>query len=240
MAAYLCITLATPGATSSQEGPTFCHAFDLTKRLENSAIQGSLRATPISGAPGRLPQQSYFKRFLADVAASIRTSPPSTIHRIVVPNLLSPTIYPPSACRPQEVLQFLHSLRGLLRQFPSQATAMLSLPVSLYPRATGLTRWAELLADGVLELIPLQHQSQMSREPGKEEKSQGLLRAHSLPVFHEKGGALEGSWSREDLSFKLSASSGMVITPFALPPVGEEEESKASTPAEGKKESLEF
>lgn len=120
---------------------------------------------------------------------------------------------------------------------------MLTLPVSLYSRGTGVTRWAELLSDGVLELIPLQHQSQMSREPGEEEKSQGLLRAHSLPVFQEKGGALEGSWSREDLSFKLSASSGMVITPFALPPVGEEEEansSKPSKPSESKKESLEF
>jgi elongator complex protein 4 len=117
---------------------------------------------------------------------------------------------------------------------------MLTLPVSLYSRGTGVTRWAELLCDGVLELVPLQHQSQMSREPGEEEKSQGLLRVHSLPIFHEKGGALEGSWSREDLSFKLSASSGMVITPFTLPPVGEEEETKSSKPSEGKKESLEF
>jgi hypothetical protein len=148
----LCTTLASPGAAPGQESPTFCHAFDLTKRLESSTIQGSLRAKPIGGS-GSLPPQSDFKRFLADIASSIRTSPPSTIHRIVVPNLLSPTIYPPSACRPQEVLQFLHGLRGLLRRFPSQATAMLSLPVSLYPRGAGLTRWAELLSDGVLELI---------------------------------------------------------------------------------------
>lgn len=229
-----------PSSVQQHEGPTFCHSFDLSKRLENSSIQGALRATPIGGALGRASQQSPLKRFLADLATSIKASLPSTIHRIVVPNLLSPTIYPSSACRPQEVIQFLHSLRGLLRLFPEQATAMLTLPVSLYPRATGLTRWAELLADGVLELIPLQHQSQMNREPGKEEKSQGMLRAHSLPIFHEKGGALEGSWSREDLSFKLSASSGMVITPFALPPVGEEEEPKPSNTAESKKESLEF
>ena len=99
----------------------------------------------------------------------------------------------------------------------------------------------ELLSDGVLELIPLQHQSQMALEPGKEDKSQGLLRAHSLPIFHEKGGGLEGSWSRQDLAFKLSASSGLVITPYSLPPLGEEEDTSATPkPAEGKKESLDF
>lgn len=119
---------------------------------------------------------------------------------------------------------------------------MVTLPVSLFPRSTGLTRWMELLLDGVLELIPLQHQSQMALELGKGDKSQGLLRAHSLPIFHEKGGGLEGSWSREDLSFKLSASSGLVITPYSLPPVGEEEETaaKARNSGDNTKDSLEF
>lgn len=119
---------------------------------------------------------------------------------------------------------------------------MVSMPVSLYPRTTGLTRWAELLSDGVLELIPLEHKLQVSRDPTKEDKTQGMLRAHSLPVFHEKGGGLEGSWNREDLSFKLSSSSGLVITPFSLPPIGDAEEDK-NTPkgsADQKKESLEF
>lgn len=232
-----------PSSVPTPGGGTFCHSFDLTKRLESSAIQGKLHAMPgadvLSGSP-----QTPFKRFVADVVSKIRNSPPSTVHRIVVPSLLSPTLYSSSACKPQEFLQFLHNLRAILRQCPHQTTAMVTLPVSLYPRSTGLTRWAELLADGVLELIPLPHQSQMSREPGEKEKEQGLLRAHSLPVFHEKGGGLEGSWSREDLSFKLSASSGMVITPYSLPPVGEEEEEAKAKAAKSdekkKKESLDF
>ncbi|CAH0025541.1 unnamed protein product [Clonostachys rhizophaga] len=230
-------SVPTPG------GGTFCHSFDLTKRLESSAIQGKLHAMPGADVLSASPQIP-FKRFVADVVSKIRNSPPSTVHRIVVPSLLSPTLYSSSACKPQEFLQFLHNLRAILRQFPHQTTAMVTLPVSLYPRSTGLTRWAELLADGVLELIPLPHQSQMSREPGEKEKEQGLLRAHSLPVFHEKGGGLEGSWSREDLSFKLSASSGMVITPYSLPPVGDEEEEEKTKAAKSdekkKKESLDF
>lgn len=231
---------STPSAISGQPASTFCHSFNLTKRLENSAIQGKLHTTPVGDALAK-PTQTPFKRFLADIASKIKAAPPNSVHRVVVPSLLSPSLYASFSCRPQEVLQFLHGLRALIRRYPTQLTALITLPVSLYPRSTGLTRWMELLCDGVLELIPLQHQSQMALEPGKEEKSQGLLRAHSLPIFHEKGGGLEGSWSREDLSFKLSASSGMVITPYSLPPVGEEEEaSKAPTPNEAKKESLEF
>ncbi|KFH42320.1 Elongator complex protein-like protein [Hapsidospora chrysogenum ATCC 11550] len=218
----------------------FCHSFDLAKRLESSHIQGKLYTTQVGDAWAR-PERTPFKDFLAGVAAAVKTTPPNTIHRIIVPGLLSPALYPSAACRPQEVLQFLHGLRALLRRHPSQITALVTLPVSLFPRSTGLNRWMELLSDGVLELIPLQHQSQMALEPGKENKSQGLLRAHSLPVFHEKGGGLEGSWSREDLSFKLSASSGLVITPYSLPPVGEEENASATPKAtEGKKDALEF
>ncbi len=81
----------------------------------------------------------------------------------------------------------------------------------------------ELLSDGVIELVPLQHRNQEDKD-----KAQGMLRVHSLPVFHEKGGGLEGGWVRQDMSFKLSASSGMVITPYSLPPVGDDGGSQAS------------
>lgn len=233
-----------PSSTAAGVSPgenSFCHSFDLTKRLESSHIKGQLHATTVGDTLSK-PQQTPFKKFLANLASIIKTSPPNSVHRVVIPGLLSPTLYASSSCRPQEALQLIHGLRALLRKYPTQITALVTLPVTLFPRSTGLTRWMELLFDGVLELIPLQHQSQMVLEPGKEDKSQGLLRAHSLPIFHEKGGGLEGSWVREDLSFKLSASSGMVISPYSLPPVGEEEEEakKAAKSGEGKKEALEF
>ncbi|KAI8666891.1 Elongator complex protein 4 [Fusarium sp. Ph1] len=225
-----------PGQTAS----VFCHGFNLTKRLESSAIKGQLFATPVDG-PLASPTQTPFHKFIADVTSKIKNSPPSTIHRIVVPSLLSPTLYNSAASQPREILKFLHVLRALLRQFPTQVTAIVTIPVTLFPRSTGLTRWMELLSDGVLELIPLQHQAPITREPGSEDKGQGLLRAHSLPVFHEKGGGLEGTWNRENLSFKLSGCSGLVITPFSLPPVGDEEEApKPSKQNEPKKESLDF
>jgi hypothetical protein len=33
------------------------------------------------------------------------------IHRIVIPSLLNPTIYPPNASQPEHVLQFFHALK---------------------------------------------------------------------------------------------------------------------------------
>lgn len=78
----------------------------------------------------------------------------------------------------------------------------------------------ELLSDGVIEMMPLQHQSQPNTDKNK---AQGMLRVHSLPIFHEKGGGLEGGWPRQDTSFKLSTSSGIVITPYSLPPVGHDD-----------------
>ena len=219
---------------------TFCHKFDLSQRLESAHILGSLHTTQAGDKLSR-SAQSPFKNFLDSIVALVKSSPSSSVHRIVVPGLLSPTVHSSTACQPSEVLQFLHGLRALLRRYPGQIAALVTIPVSLFPRSTGLARWVELLSDGVLELIPLQRQSQMALEPGKEDKSQGLMQAHSLPVFHEKGGGLEGSWSRDDLSFKLSASSGLVITPYSLPPVGEDENQAAPKKAnESEKDKLEF
>lgn len=235
-----------PQLSQDQTGASspFCHSFDLTKRLENSAIHGQLHAVPL-GDPLTWPAHSPFENFLADVSMKIRNSPISTMHRILVPGLLSPTLYGSSACEPQQVLRFLHGLRGLLRNFSNRLTAMVTMSISLYPRAAGVTRWAELLSDGVLELVPLhqQKQHQLGSDPTNDEKAQGLLRVHCLPIFHEKGGGLEGGWLREDMSFRLSSSRGLVITPFSLPPVGDEESSAKPVIKDGKakpRETLDF
>ncbi|KAK1254462.1 hypothetical protein MKX08_008457 [Trichoderma sp. CBMAI-0020] len=228
-----------PSIADSAEGiAPFCHTFDLSTRLEDSVAQGQFYNTRGAGMD---PTQSPFRRFISDITTRLKSSPPTSIHRIVIPSLLSPTIYPPSACRPQEILQFLHHIRALLRQFPSRIVVMLTLPISLYPRSTGLIRRAELLCDGVVEMIPLQQQPHhpVDRNSPSENKAQGLFRIHSLPVFHEKGGGLEGSWVKEDMSFKLSASSGLIITPYSLPPLLDEE-GPSNAPSNENKPKLDF
>ncbi|KAI2473556.1 PAXNEB protein-domain-containing protein [Annulohypoxylon bovei var. microspora] len=208
----------------------FCHSFDLTKRLGPTDAKGQIGFHPSMSVPGLSRPKSAlspFKQFIKDIAYKLANSPASWIHRVIVPSLLSPTSYSSSSICPEEVLQFLHALRGLLRQYPTRLTAIISLPLSLYPRTTGLTRWMELLSDGVFELIPLQstavHVPPPSSKSGSksDEQTQGLVKVHSLPIFHEKGGGSSESYAAHgDLSFSLSRSRGLVIKPFYLPPVG--------------------
>ncbi|KAI0538082.1 Elongator complex protein 4 [Xylaria digitata] len=221
--------------SASKAGSTtkFCHSFDLTKRLDPGDSKGQINFYQSMTIPGpRNQQTSPFKSFIKDLSLKLANSPPSLVHRVIVPNLLSPTMYSSSFSLPQEVLQFLHALRALLRQYSKNLTVLLTLPLSLYPRTTGLVRWMELLCDGVLELIPLQSTTihkppPSSKSDGKDdEKVQGLVKVHSLPIFHEKGG---GSHSAlDDQSFSLSRSKGLIIKPFYLPPAdGDENEPKA-------------
>ncbi|KAI2781701.1 PAXNEB-domain-containing protein [Daldinia loculata] len=223
--------------SATESTSIFCHSFDLTKRLSPTNVKGQIGFHPSMSIPD-LPSHtkdstSPFKMFIKNVAHKLANSPPSWVHRVIVPSLLSPTGYAGSSARPEEVLQFLHALRALLRQYPGKLTAIITLPLSLYPRTTGLTRWMELLSDGVFELIPLQSSAVHAPPPSSksdsksEEQTQGLLKVHSLPIFHEKGGgSSEGYAAHGDLSFSLSRSKGFVIKPFYLPPVGEDEEEK--------------
>lgn len=227
----------------------FCHNFDLTKRLAPGSVKGAMFSTPASNlmsfAFEAKESPSAFSLFLKNLQNKIQASSPSTIHRIVVPSLLTPTLYTPGACQPAEVLQFLHALRAVLRQYPGQLTAFVTLPVSLFPRTSGMTRWIELLSDGVLEMVPLPPKlgaaPPSSGSASKvQDQSQGILRVHSLPVFHEKGGGgAENNHFREDLSFHLSSTKGLVIQPYVLPPMEEEDHNKKS-PASTVKDGIEF
>jgi elongator complex protein 4 len=166
---------------------------------------------------------SPFTKFANHLSTQLASSPPTTVHRVAIPSLLTTVFYPSHSSTPSHVLQFLHSLRALLRKYPSQLTALITLPITLCPRSTGLTRWIELLSDGVLELAPFPTSAIAAKPPGAstvhEEPPQGMLNVHRLPIFHEKGGGGEASGFGDDLAFTLSRRKGMVIKPFSLPPV---------------------
>jgi elongator complex protein 4 len=193
-----------------------------------------MKSVPLSTRPDfefkdSLTTASPFTGFLNHLITQISSSPPTTIHRIIVPNILSPAIYPPESSKPEYILQFLHAIRALLRSNPLQLIAIITLPLTLYPRSTGLTRWIELLSDGVLELAPFPSSTIVQKSaPGSstvEEPLQGMLRVHRLPIFHEKGGGGgEASGFGDDLAFLLSRRRGLVIKPYSLPPVEADEE----------------
>ncbi|EEH06664.1 conserved hypothetical protein [Histoplasma capsulatum G186AR] len=231
---------------SSQSSPApqvFCHTFDLTKRLVHSLLP-AINYIPLSTSP--TPNASPYTSALHQLSIAISTSPPNIIHRIIVPSLLSPALYPPHASQPEYVLQFLHSMRAILSTYSSRTTAMITLPLSLYPRTSGLTRWIELLSDGVIELAPFPHLSDANpfatsgAATAQEEPPQGLLKIHRLPVLHERGGGGGERSLGDDWAFTLSRRK-FVIKPFSLPPVeGDNEAQQGSASGGPSKEDLEF
>lgn len=210
---------------SGQEGPTspniFCHAFDLTQRLKISA-PNLFSFIPVRFGDGQI---SPFPAIIENLSRQL-TSSPATIHRVIIPALLSPAFYPPHASSPQHILQFLQSLRFLLRQHSACLTAMITFPLTLYPRSLGLVRWIEILSDGVLELAPFPHSIDTSSSTAalgaatvQEEKPQGMVRVHRLPIFHEiGGGGIRNEGVCDDLAFTVSRKK-FAIKPFSLPPV---------------------
>ena len=235
--------MAGPRGSGAAEAPTkFCHTFDLTKRLVHppDSIMSFLRVDIAK------PDDSPYSSALARLTSLLATSPSNSVHRLVVPSLLSPALYPPHASSPEHVLQFLHSVRALLSTYPGRLTAMLTLPLSLYPRSSGLVRWMELLSDGVVELSPFPHSYQADAPnatsgpaTSQDEPPQGLLKFHRLPIFHERGGGT--TTVGEDLAFSLSRRK-FTIKPFSLPPIAGDIEAQrpAGPDQKDKKTELEF
>ncbi|MCJ1229016.1 hypothetical protein MMC12_005680 [Toensbergia leucococca] len=232
-----------PGERGSISPAVFCHTFDLTKRLtlpDPTAIN-FIPIRPVNS------QMSPFTTVIQNLTQQLSSSPTGTVHRIIIPMILSPALYPPHASNPQCIIQFLHSLRSLLRQYPTQVTAMLTLPLTLYARSTGLIRWAEILSDGVLELAPFPHivdagpsSTSSSATTVQEEKPQGIVKVHRLPVFHERGGGGAGNGGVGDLAFTVSRRK-FVIKPFSLPPVeGDTEAQRGEVEGKATKVNIEF
>lgn len=214
--------------SASNPSAVFCHDFDLSKRLilpSPSNMHFVVTATrPNFDFKDSKCSVSPYSFYLNHLIKHLSTSPNTTIHRAIIPNLLSPAIYPSEASRPEHLLQFLHALRALLRKYTSQLTVMITIPLTLHPRNTGLTRWMELLSDGVLELTPFPSTAISTKSSpaltAQEEPPQGMLRIYRLPIFHEKGGGGgDASGFGDDLAFTLSRRKGLVIKPYSLPPV---------------------
>ncbi|KAI9368468.1 Elongator complex protein 4 [Aspergillus egyptiacus] len=228
-----------PSSTDSvSDKPAYCHAFDLTKRLTHPSI-GNISYIPIM--PSNEPLLVSIQKKLQ---AIIESSPPSTVHRIVIPSFLNPTLYPPEASQPEKVLPFLHSLRALMSLPTSRITAMITIPLSLFPRSSGLVRWMEIISDGVVELCPFPHSSDALSTSGAatahEEPPQGMLKTHRLPVLHERGGGSDQNVG-QDWAFTLSRRK-FEIKPFSLPPAEGDKEAQDNARSDKmpKKADLEF
>ncbi|KAI8942667.1 hypothetical protein NX059_000719 [Plenodomus lindquistii] len=236
------------GEDAPEQVAVFCHTFDLAKRL-TLPVGSAINYIPIPRPSS--PTSSPFPSILQNLQRQLASTPSHFIHRLVIPSVLSPALYPAFAAHPSSILQFLHGLRALLRQYPTRLTAISTLPLSLYPRSSGVVRWAEVLSDGVLELspFPYSHMQALAQSAGTtkdEERPQGMLAVHKLPVFHEKGGGGGADDLGEDMAFTLSRRK-FVIAKFSLPPMEGDTEAQEQAVREAagassmpKKEDLEF
>lgn len=213
---------STQAQAQIQEGAqwknVFCHSFDLTKRLELSPTN-KITFIPLGTTPS-----SPFTLVLSKLLNILNTSPPGTIHRLVIPNILFPGFYPPHACLPVHLLQFAHSLRALLRTHHTTLTAMISLQLELHPRTAGLVRWIELLSDAVVELVPipaLMERAHQAASKGHEDVPMGLVRVWKLPD-KRLGMAGAGGSLGDDLAFTVTRKR-FGIGLFSLPPAEEGE-----------------
>ncbi|KAI9842497.1 MAG: hypothetical protein M1837_007091 [Sclerophora amabilis] len=231
------VDISAPSTASSIPPPAFCHAFDLTKRL---SVPSPSPINCISPSPPD-PRIAPFSHILQNLQHQLSSSARTTVHRLIIPNLLSPALYPPHASSPHHLLPFLHSIRGLLRQYSTQLAILITLPLELYPRSSGLVRWIELLSDGVIELTPFPHSADSTQQlatsgaaTAQEEQPQGLVKIHRLPVFHERGGGGGGGLGLgDDLAFTVSRRK-FAIKPFSLPPVeGDTEAQQKGAAGEG-------
>lgn len=238
----LTVSIALPDRSTSlpasnlEPEAVFCHTFDMSKRL---VIPQDAKINHIQLSSGQLPFDSILRR----LEQSLKASPPNSIHRLVMPTILSPALYPPHASTPENFIRFLHSLRSLLRRYPNSLTAMITLPLELHPRTSGLVRWAEILSDGVIELTPFPHLMDASKalpESGgartSEEQPQGMVKVHKTPINTERGegGAGVVNSVGEDLAFTVSRRK-FAIKPFSLPPLeGDQEAQKEAGKLTGK------
>ena len=203
----------------------YTHTFDLTTRL-TSPSPSNITYIPVS-TKGTDP----FESIISDLRRRLKPDSRTSV-RIAIPALLSPAIYPASSTQPHHLLPFLHSLRSLLRQHHQVLTAMLSLPLTLHPRSSGLVRWAEIVSDGVLELTPFAHDVGISAPPNTpgskaaEEHPQGLVRVHKIPVVSERSGV--GGGESGDWAFTVSRRR-FAIKEWSLPPVEGEEGEEGGT-----------
>ena len=214
---WSCFDFQSGSSNETRGGHPFCHTFDLSSRLKNSDIKGRFHGIPLR------PDASCLTDFMQHLAHELEATSLRTIHRVLIPNLITPGLYSAIHCDPMVLLGFLSQLRALLRQFPERLVAICTSSTALHSRQAGLTRWMEMLADGVLELMPSTASSLSSIAEGSgvgtQRYPQGFLAIHKLALYQEQALASRATTAAMDsYSYRISNQSGMAIYPYSLPP----------------------
>lgn len=178
----------------------YTSTFDLTKRLSGPAI------SKVEYIPADKSIIAHIEKLLADH--------PDKIVRVCIPTFLHPAIYAKTMSDSDFVIGFFTQLRALTRKYKDRFSAMVSLPLVLYPRSSPMTRWMELLSDSVLEFHPFSVKVQ-------EKQFQGLVNVLKLAGLSERGHMLV---TQSEYAFRVTKRT-FEIDEWSIP-VEEEEEKK--------------
>ncbi|KAF5337431.1 hypothetical protein D9611_003354 [Ephemerocybe angulata] len=116
-------TVSTPSLTSEN----YCHVFDLTSRVPTPVVNEKLVSGKLSllapGNPNRTGGATMSALRQVEQVLQEQSTVPI---RICIPSLGSPATW--GDITPSNVLQFLHSLRGLLRKYPHGCASITLAP----------------------------------------------------------------------------------------------------------------
>ncbi|KAK9480388.1 Elongator complex protein 4 [Lipomyces japonicus] len=210
----------------------YCRSWNLTLRVTPPAKIQYIDATATSF-------DGILNRLSEIAAASASTG---TVTRVVLPGFLNPTTYPlATAFQPDNLLQFLHRLRALLRKYASTLSVLFTLSASLFDASLGnsiLIPWIETLVDGVVRLVPVaetnssnnnNNNNNNSNSKSDKDRHQGFIHVLKLPVVSDRGSM---AVKEMEYSFKVGKG-GMIIEKWGIPVIIDEK-------SQDKKDELEF
>lgn len=166
---------------------TYTHQFDITQRLVPAPASQEISFVPI---PLSCDVNMIIQQIQSLVQVQLKQSSTKTI-RLVIPNLLNPSIYPPQFSTPTIIIPFIHSLRSVLRKFSKNLVLISSISLDLYSKDSNLIYNLENLSDSVIQLQPFnQEMSQLIEKAYKNEPSKiqhGLVHILKIPHLSERG-----------------------------------------------------
>jgi len=110
---------------------------------------------------------------------------------------------------------------------------MISFPLALYPRSSGLVRWIELLMDCVVELTPISVPEKKTNSVEQDDVPQGLVKIWKA-IEGKAGGGLDGMGMAggDDMAFTVSRRR-FKIAKYSLPPADEDDNDHSSSAGAG-------
>lgn len=171
------------GSINNYEG--YNHQFDITQKLLPSPNNQDMSFISLND-----DYKTIIKLIDSIIQQQLKLKSGKII-RLILPNLLNPSIYHPKYSLPTFIFPFIHSLRSILRKYSSNVVLIASLPLDLYPRDGNVTGVLESSFDAVIYLQPFnQEMSQLIEKAYKNEPSKiqhGLVNIIKLPILSERG-----------------------------------------------------